>query len=65
MLGDGVRGHVNKALDYTTEISEHTEYLIVNRSVQNQQSKKKKRIGGDKTVRRDLIFLIYIPLFLC
>lgn len=28
-LGDGVRGHVNKALDYATAPSAHAEYLIV------------------------------------
>lgn len=28
-LGDGVRGHVNKALDYETAPSAHAEYLIV------------------------------------
>ncbi len=35
-LGDGVRGHVNKALDYATAPSAHAEYLIVNRTAQDQ-----------------------------
>ena len=35
-LGDGVRGHVNKALDYATAPSAHAEYLIVNRTARDQ-----------------------------
>lgn len=34
--GDGVRGHVNKALDYSTAPSARAEYLIVNRTAQDQ-----------------------------
>lgn len=35
-LGVGVRGHVNKALDYATAPSARVEYLIVNRAAQDQ-----------------------------
>lgn len=35
-LGDGMRGHVNKALDYETAPSAHAEYLIVNGTARDQ-----------------------------
>lgn len=35
-LGDGGRGHVNKALDYETAPSAHAEYLIVDWTARDQ-----------------------------
>lgn len=42
-LGDGVRGYVNKTLDYDTEPSAHAEYLIVNRNCSRPVIKKRKK----------------------
>lgn len=61
MQGDGVRGHVNKALDYATAPSAHAEYLIVNRTARDQQSSKEKIIRIMKSLH-DTSYMIGVGL---
>lgn len=59
-----MRGHVNKALGYTTAPSAHAEYLIVIRTAQEPVIKKGKDNAHHEEVIRQFLYDWSLAYFL-